>query len=547
MKANPFQAQAPALQFKSSMQNLTAHIAIKTLVLMLSAQSLVACAPNGTSMSEPHSSPQAGGAARFQPNLSNVTPSSSTGNAPLAQAQGTGDLGGGNGLNGKVFESYTVDILKTPEYKNRLSQIDQHLESFFRPDDPKQQGPAITAFAAKYKRWFIAPVSLHTLSKEKLGVGFAMDPVQQFALQNDNEIWIDKNLLPKTEDERALLYLHESVMNFYLIQFRELEMTTSETSNPGNDPIFQADAKGLNDLMKALFAPRPKRALNAEDYANVRAVTDYLWNHLADLRSYDDIKKLFMRHGFDRRLFGEFDPIEFKNNEASRALPDSKINAKTPVYAQEFLSSLRKEGIAGRLPKFCDFDDIGNSNGICRFGQGATQNLGDKFTTLSLQFEATNSENKLRQNLKLLLIIPNKIESFDSSLAAGFRNSNVTTRKIGLAYPLDEQGRVITDLKEGDVVWSVSAHMTGDQSFQKLTALQLTPHIVAKSEKLLSPNDVLFTAVVPDNSVLKTELVVNQQQISGKPYVNSSGPRGEIRIYQGDLKQIRDLQEKISP
>ncbi|NJL24617.1 MAG: hypothetical protein HC902_05230, partial [Calothrix sp. SM1_5_4] len=83
--------------------------------------------------------------------------------------QGTGDLGGGTGLNGKLFESYLVKIDETPEWAEHIFPVLEKLVQLGQKSkDAKFALLGILNQIAQSRQWYIAPVNLQTLDKKTL-------------------------------------------------------------------------------------------------------------------------------------------------------------------------------------------------------------------------------------------------------------------------------------------------------------------------------------------------------------------------------------------
>lgn len=209
------------------------------------------------------------------------------------QANGTGDSTGGNGINGKPFESYIQDVTTTAEWREWIAPIEAHLDSFASDEESK----GALAKAARAQKWFFVPISLNQIPKNRLGVEFFQDPIQQLALQSRKEIWIDDTLYQKASSkDRALLVLHEISMFFYLLKFETFE----EICRRAHQDCSHAGE--AFDVPR--FKPQDKRPLESFDYQNIRQVTAQLFDHYRELKSEKDYKLLLFSNHFDERLWG---------------------------------------------------------------------------------------------------------------------------------------------------------------------------------------------------------------------------------------------------
>lgn len=241
--------------------------------------------------------------------------------APATQAggqpsDGTGDFGGGNGRNNKVFESYIIQVRDLPEYKNLLEPISTKIDPLMNdPKDPgdskeqqkrKQNQLSILEALASTKTWYLAPISLAQIEKDKLGVEFSKDPIQQLAIQTDHEVWIDASIYHKmNQTERAQLILHEIVMIWYQARFLSLKDLCLKMATCQLDDLEKFEqAIKLNPKMASKFEPEPKRPLSTKDYSMIRGATGYLFQNYALIKEHADYLRFVQTFNFDRRFYG---------------------------------------------------------------------------------------------------------------------------------------------------------------------------------------------------------------------------------------------------
>lgn len=259
-------------------------------------------------------------------------PAPATNPAPNLGGNGTGDSTGGNGVNGKVFEAYAVDVTKTPEWINHIAPIERHLKKLEGDSDEYSK---MFSLLARTKTWFIAPITLEQIEKSRLGVAFIREPVQQLVLHDDKSIWINSTLYNAPENDekaRATLQMHETVMHAYLLKFmpaRELCLLAGGDSITCNE-----------EVLSRLGDPEPKRDLNQDDYKSIRAMTDFLMTQGTSISSVDVLRNEFYRHGFDKRLFGA---VQIKSTPS--------VSADVPNGI--LFSQLGQAKILGRFPMNC--------------------------------------------------------------------------------------------------------------------------------------------------------------------------------------------------
>ena len=298
------------------------------------------------------------GLAACQPKNGAAGASSPAANSAVAAA-GTGDSGGGNGLDGKFFESYIMNPEQTLAWQTYMNPILQNLA--YLPGHLGENAMWLV-MGARAKRWYIAPIKLATLTKEQIGVEFIRDPIQQLALQTDREIWFDKaaydgNPTPVAGDatcpkqlsgeecavrNRAIGLLHETMVSLYMMQFMTMtELCAKYSDTPGG-------CAGIEKIEKSdpEVAPKPKRALDKNDYANIRTMTSWMFENGATVKSNDDVKMQFLKNGFDGRMY-YLQKIESKGSTGSRAA--EKIN----FTRDEMAKALVDATTLSKLPTIC--------------------------------------------------------------------------------------------------------------------------------------------------------------------------------------------------
>lgn len=245
----------------------------------------------------------------------------------LRMPQGTSDGAGANGTANRPYESYIVDVTKLPAYQKYVSPISKKLdadEAKRRIEQEKKDAASgrthikpteeeILFFDdyARIKTWYIAPVKLKVLPKEVLGVSFSLSRNQQFAIQTDKAIWVDRNYfefrkIKPTQKmdiykEQARILLHEIVMSLYLFKFKKSsEMVIMFSEAKGKMPNGMMSY--LDEVDKQNPPPEPLRQLNGFDYENIRRVVDYMLSKGSSITA----KELWLKmrlNGFDQRWF----------------------------------------------------------------------------------------------------------------------------------------------------------------------------------------------------------------------------------------------------
>lgn len=349
--------------------------------LILLFVALVACAPSSR-----HEWPKSGSTdTSLDTSIGRTSP-------PKNTLQGSGDSGGGNGIANQVLESFVVDVTSLSEWKKHIAPIIADLDRA-----PKTWGEQHVLIAlAKSKDWYIAPLSLSEIPKERLGLGFAREPLQQLALQTDREIWIDKSIYEKGHEEaRAFLLLHELVLGLYTLKFKtESVRCQTLAANPNQD------CKDTELIGKRHGPDTPTRStanLDESDYQNIREMTSWLFNNRGriDLQAYyEKLDKL----SFDPGLIDPtiFHPEIFQTGPRPRLTWDSKT----------FINQLHSARRLGYFPQYCEYNDNLSAQAKCQFN--LTTN-GDQ-SRLRLSVKKTWPTSKIEKVEEYEFRVPEKLD-----------------------------------------------------------------------------------------------------------------------------------------
>ena len=248
-----------------------------------------------------------------------------TANNPT-QTAGPGDGGGGDTCQGKLIESYRVEIFKTDSYVQYLNPLLKNLSEKIQSNYPNLI--FMMGFNQPNKNWYIVPCALNKLSAAKKGLFLDTD---QAALQTESEIYIDQNIFEKmSREEQAKLILHETVMSVYLLKYLYL-----------SEIFLNIDFSAMN-LWK-MYQPEPRQPLNAKDHQNIRALTHLIWSQNLP----DDLKSVFANHQFDKRFIRTH-----KEDESVLDPPEKEIK----ISIQKLIQVLKKYNWSKTFPQHCDFD-----------------------------------------------------------------------------------------------------------------------------------------------------------------------------------------------
>lgn len=208
---------------------------------------------------------------------------------------GTSDSGGGNGAGDRAYEAYIVRPEQLPAYKALIEpKITKILN--LSPGGAAVALPILQRWLF-YKTWYVAPVSLDTISKDVIGVSFSSDQTQQLALQTKKSIWIDSSKFQRMDmQNQAALIVHEMVMSLYYLRYKSWEDICSEKIYPG----IQCKP-GESDVLNEMFPGSTPKPFDSDDYENIRSVTGILLEEFK-FQSAQEIDDFLIAHKFDRRF-----------------------------------------------------------------------------------------------------------------------------------------------------------------------------------------------------------------------------------------------------
>ncbi len=222
-----------------------------------------------------------------------------------AHSQGPGDGGGGDTCNGKLIESYKLDIRTLPEYKKHITPLINRIS-------PLQKNETYFTFrdliSPTNKTWYLIDCKLDILSKHRKGLYLDTD---QTAIQTKKEIFIDARQFQKLNTEnKAKLLLHELLMGVYM---------TNEFSYTDICNLDEVKAKCINSRLYTsdnFFMPdshNPERvlpSLTANDHQNIRALTAWVWGEKTKVLPKTFAAKM-SQYGFDNLFTAFEDEVEF--------------------------------------------------------------------------------------------------------------------------------------------------------------------------------------------------------------------------------------------
>lgn len=242
--------------------------------------------------------------------------------------QGPSDGGGGDTCNGKMIESFKVDISTLDEFKEFIQPILDQTSA--KQGDKKNGTPFL--LTPRLKNWYLIDCRLQDIPKERKGLYLE---TYQTAVHTSREIFIDSSSYNQmVKEEKAKLLLHEMIMSYYLMKYLSLENICKMSNTCSGDFAIANKWK--------MFKPEIYRPLNDEDHQKIRNVTAWLWLQ-KDSLSPASFSQILKNNDFDRRF--ELDP-GLENNESE----------EIEVDVQTLLRMFKKYQWTNSFPKFCQFN-----------------------------------------------------------------------------------------------------------------------------------------------------------------------------------------------
>jgi hypothetical protein len=220
------------------------------------------------------------------PNSSgNGTPNG--GQGPVVQ--GTVSGGGGNGCEGKAFETYAKRISTLQEYQ-------LYLRPLLRRMAESSRDPFVTylLWAAEEKAWYFVPCELEKLSSEQIGVAVQSD---QLARHGENGVFIYSrepakgvvvtedlnrpNYATKKMKVKAVLLLHEMVMGARMLMKKSPHDQCTALAK--RDAKLCSDPETMAIANTVPFDPKQAGVMDAVDHDAVRMMTTFLSEKDVDL------------------------------------------------------------------------------------------------------------------------------------------------------------------------------------------------------------------------------------------------------------------------
>lgn len=263
-------------------------------------------------------------------------------------SMGPGDIGGGSGLNDRVYDSYIKDPRKHPSFKY-LKPIFDHIDSEFRKIEQSKAPQDRSSKKAFYsdillvKTWYFVPSRLKKVAAETIGAERLTADLQQIALQSDYDILVDSDIFNRMAPrDQADLILHEAVQIIYRLKFMPMtEFCRRLMRIQGETSCTTSSKFDIDEIM----APQKFHPLDKNDYYSIRTMVSWL-KHKGTTASLREFFMVARSLGFDRRIFNN---TSFENRDRSKPEPETRL----PLGG--LAAAFRRAEVVGRLPRICKY------------------------------------------------------------------------------------------------------------------------------------------------------------------------------------------------
>ncbi len=334
---------------------------------------------------------------------------------------GPSDGGGGDTCNGRMIESYKIDITQLEEYKEFIQPI--MIRTTTGQNDQAKQMPII-----QLKSWYLIDCKLEDIPKDRKGLYLE---TYQTAIQTTREIYIDASSYNKmAKEEKAKLLMHEMIMSLYLLKYTTLSEICKISGSCTGDIEKISDWK--------MFRPKPYVPLNSEDHQKIRNVTAWLWSNKQTL-DRTQLNKVMHLNDFDTR-FNLFD-LESSTNDSKEVEVDIKV----------IVRMLKEIQWTNALPQFCNFDPVTNiSLSTCQSSvqvefKDVEVQPNFKIKNLSLKLKIVRSSDKKEISQEFLYPIVNDMQKVKLYINKVGNILNGSTFGMMANWP----GSVGVEIKEG--------------------------------------------------------------------------------------------------
>lgn len=219
--------------------------------------------------------------------------------APAVKTEGgTDNTGGGSGAQGKTFDDYIEkNLMGLPGFQKVVQPIYEKL---------KVENPSLAAdfFHIIHQReWYFVPGPVNKISEQIIG---AYSRSEQYALQDLNKVWVDRELFNAMNDSaQGNLILHEIIMGIRLLQHQDkMDLCIAKASehalSESTLPIYKEKKyKCRRSFPRVPGFENQKFKLNQNDYDLIRKIVSLLDRSQPDV---EDVVSLLESHGIRKYI-----------------------------------------------------------------------------------------------------------------------------------------------------------------------------------------------------------------------------------------------------
>lgn len=208
---------------------------------------------------------------------------------------GPADTGGANGVKGKLFESYSQKVETLPLFRNSLADILTRVSNVL----PELAGEML--YVIREKSWMFVPVPLSQIPPNYLGVHVKHEVLDQFALQDLQEVYVDNKLFSEmTLIDQTTLVVHEMLMGIRQMEFANQKDTCVAVASRlifKDSKAYKAERERcfskINEITSGLEDHIQQRniVIGKEDYKRIRPLTIKIMSEIENM-SANELKAL---------------------------------------------------------------------------------------------------------------------------------------------------------------------------------------------------------------------------------------------------------------
>ncbi|WP_413586183.1 hypothetical protein [Bdellovibrio sp. HCB274] len=211
---------------------------------------------------------------------------------PDGRSNGGTASGGDNGVQGRNIEDYAVNIQKESNFVQFVLPIITKLAE----THPRFASDML--HIAGERTWYMVPVELKALKASQIGLKFADESVQQFALQNLRAIWINTKFYNGFEsaESKGRLILHEILMGVRLMKLKseidncyssiaimKLDTKKAKAYQEAREQCARTYIFGRKDAFAVVPGQNPDLELTNHDYDGIRELGVHLWERKGEI------------------------------------------------------------------------------------------------------------------------------------------------------------------------------------------------------------------------------------------------------------------------